>query len=114
MRWRIYYGDGSTYSDRDGSPFFAPTSDVQVIAQEDAAGPQGRILIYGDPSAGRSDLGTFCWRDDGFGWDVHDTPGFYDYLFNYRGPKAVIFGRTIPTKSFEAILARAVREGLDG
>ena len=108
MRWRIYYGDGTTFSSEDGLPFDAPTSNVQAILQSDINGPKGWILI-------RTELtgeGYYCWRDDGYGWDNHDQSGFFDYLFNYRGPKMVIFGRTIPTEEYRAIVSRAITEGL--
>jgi hypothetical protein len=32
MGWKIYYGDGSTFSSDDGTPYDAPKQDVQVIA----------------------------------------------------------------------------------
>lgn len=108
MRWRIYYGDGSVYSEQDGSPFEAPTTNVQVIAQSDTSSATGRILIH----TRLTGEGYYCWRDDGYGWDNHDQAGFFDYLFNYRGPKAVIFGRTILTEKYLAIVGRAAAEGL--
>ena len=33
MSWKIFYGDGNTFSDRDGSPRDAPATNVQVISQ---------------------------------------------------------------------------------
>lgn len=33
-KWKIFYGDGSTFSDQDGQPLDAPIANVQVIAQE--------------------------------------------------------------------------------
>ena len=32
-RWKIFYGDGSTFSDQDGDPKDAPVANVQVIMQ---------------------------------------------------------------------------------
>lgn len=29
--WKVYYGDGSTFSDQDGSPELAPALNVQAI-----------------------------------------------------------------------------------
>lgn len=111
MRFRIYYGDGSVYS---GDPLLAPTTNIQVIAQEDPTSAKGFILIRGIPDAGRSDVGWYTWRDDGYGWDVHDLAGFVDYLHCYHGPQRVGIGRTIPTDLYFSILDRAGREGLDG
>lgn len=111
LRYKIYYDDGTVYS---GDPYYAPTSGVQVVAQEDSSSSKGWILIHGIANAAQSDVGIYCWRDDGFGWDIHDQAGFYDYLFNYKGPKAVIFGRTIPTEDFQKVLQRAIDEGING
>ncbi len=33
MTWKIFYGDGNTFSDLDGNPEDAPIANVQVIAQ---------------------------------------------------------------------------------
>ena len=32
-RWKIFYGDGSTFSDQNGDPKDAPVANVQVIVQ---------------------------------------------------------------------------------
>ena len=34
LAWRIYYGDGSTFSSADGAPSDAPSTNVQAIALE--------------------------------------------------------------------------------
>jgi len=31
MDWKVYYGNGSTFSSVDGNPFHAPSCDVQVV-----------------------------------------------------------------------------------
>lgn len=108
MRWRIYYGDGSTYSDRDGDAYQAPVENVQVISQSDRSSAKGWILMHGRLTQD----GYYCWRSDGYGWDLHEPAGFWDYMFHFRGPKAVIFGRTIPTDDFHKIVGRASEEGL--
>ena len=33
MRWRSYYGDGSTFDSSEGRPEDAPSNDVQIIAE---------------------------------------------------------------------------------
>lgn len=35
FRWRIYYGDGTTFSDAEGAPEDAPAWNVQAIIQTD-------------------------------------------------------------------------------
>jgi hypothetical protein len=105
MKYKIYYGDNSVFTDEDGMPWEAPTLNVQVIWQLQ---PEN-ILIYGNSSAGRSDLGWFTYRED-WGWDIHDMPGLIDYLITYKGPKAILLGRTIPTQDFEKILDNVIKD----
>ena len=54
LKWKIYYDDGSTYSDELGDPFEAPARGVQIIAIE-------------HPEVGRELLGKedFYWYRDG-------------------------------------------------
>jgi hypothetical protein len=103
MRWRIYYGDDSTYSDRDGSPFDAPRTNVMVVCTETTGSRRPFRPQYG--------LDHFCWHADS-GWRGADWSGFMDYMMMIPGPKAVLFGRTIRDDKFWAIVKRALAEGL--
>ena len=97
MKWIIYYGDDSTYSDEDGDPFYAPSNNVQVIICD--GGIQSAKTAY-------------YWNSDGgwSGWNGCDEAGLWDYLLMYVGPKAVIFGRSIRDDKFWAIMKRAIKE----
>lgn len=102
-RFRIYYGDGSTYS---GDPFLAPQTDVQIIVRESADSPKGWALLFS-----KSLHGYYCYRDGS--WFVTDDAGFWDYLMCCQGPKKVLFGRTmIRTEAFNDCIRRAKVEGL--
>lgn len=101
MQWRIYYGDGSTYSDRDGPPQDAPGRDVQVIARK-YDNPRGFSLMHGKDA--------FVWRNEG--WCAVDIAGLWDYLLNYPGWQKVIFGRNAPDKVYKDIVGKAGKEGL--
>lgn len=99
-RYRIYYGDGSTY---DGDPFLAPQTNVQVVLTESTAAVQGFTL------ACKHD--RYYWN--GTVWTPCDEAGMWDYLLMYRGPKALLFGRTtVRDEDFWATVTRARREGL--
>lgn len=100
MRWRIYYGDGSTFSDRDGSPFEAPRTNVQVIASE-ANTPTGFSLTHSHDA--------YVWRDE---WNGTDQLGMWDYLMSHSGPQSVLFGRTVRDDVYWATIGRAGREGV--
>lgn len=101
-RWRIYYDDGSTYSsDRD--PFFAPQTGVQVLVQEVPGGKIG-FRPYHSKDA-------YYYRDGR--WFACDEAGMWDYLLMHRGPKAVIFGRSmVRDEDFWKVVRRAKTEGL--
>ena len=100
MRYRLYYGDGSTYS---GDPHFAPPANVQVVACEDITTPTGFNLRHG--------LDAYYWRED-VGWQGCDTAGMWDYLMLHHGPKVVLFGRSLRDDDFWKIVSRASVEGL--
>jgi len=108
LRWRIYYGPESghsTFSDKDGSPFQAPATDVQVVVQESERTAKGYVLYHHKES--------WYWKPE-VGWWCCDEAGLWDYLMTYRGPKAILFGRNIRDDDFWTIVQRAEREGLDG
>jgi len=99
MDWIIYYGDGSTASDETHTPDSVPTRNVQVIAVR-------------DPDVGTAYLRTndyYWWTE--LGWQGGDVFGLWDYLAA-PGWKRVLFGRTILTSEFQAILRRAQADGL--
>ena len=96
MRFRIHYGDGSTW---EGDPFEAPRLNVQVIKQEHP-NERGYILMHGRD--------MYCWFGDGFGWQGCDMSGFYDYLMASAGPKCVLFARTVHDEVYRRICAEAV------
>ncbi len=101
MKWRIYYGDGSTFSDRDGPPERAPVVDVQCVVHE-ANNARGFVV--------RHNKDAWIWMADH--WRPVDWPGLYDHLYFAPNPKTIIFGRTVRDDDFWHIVGRATREGL--
>lgn len=101
MRWCVYYGDGSTYSDRDGPPFAAPAANVQVIAIE-RPNDTGFGLVR--------EKDHYCWRDGE--WYGTDLGGLWDYIMSTTGPLKILLGRTLRDADYWALVARAGREGL--
>lgn len=95
-RFKIWYDDGTTYTDADGPAELAPKRGVQAIAQS-------------DPNCGR----TLCRADDFYiyqdydgiaGFQGVDQFGLHDYLIE-PGYKLVFFGRTIGNQEYRKILA---------
>lgn len=99
MRWRLYYGDGTTYS---GDPFYAPPVNAQVLVRENSS-ERGFSVNYGKFA--------YFWRPD-VGWNACDEAGLWDYLMLYCGPKAIVFGRVLRDEEFWETVKRAMREGL--
>lgn len=98
MTWKIFYGDGSTFSNEDGPPESAPAANVQAIAQV-------ADIAIGRRTCSRFD---FYWFDRGE-WHGSDLFGLFDYLMRVS-PSIVKFGRVLPRLEFEAILSRAVND----
>ena len=90
--YRIYYGDGSMFTQGDGIP---PARDVQVIVQEHSD--------VGWHTQSRYDY--YIWMDGRYvGVDLF---GLYDWLLE-RGD--VLFGRTMTRRVFDRVMAQAVAD----
>jgi len=100
MKWRIYYGDGTTF---DGSVEDAPGDNVQVIVQQSIS--HGRTIIAG----GRDFRGGFYWWENDLGWNVGDNIGLILYLTR-PGWKKVVFGQTILDETYREIYGQAVSD----
>jgi len=99
LKWRIYYGDGTSFDNTQGSPKDAPTLDVQVI-------------VVADDDVGRQLLHLWDWYyfdlDDNQ-WCGADIYGVLDQ-FMHRNVEALKQGRTLPQRDFDAIKQRAIDE----
>ena len=98
MRWRIFYGDGSTYSNEDGSPFDAPTRNVQAVVYADKL--HGRVI---------NAMRDFYWWVEAEGeWYGGDRDGMDDYLFDLPGPKKVLRARSLNHEQYNAVIKAAL------
>lgn len=97
LAWKVFYGDGSTFSSAEGSPADAPAVNVQAIAQVADAAIGRRVCSRFD----------FYWFDTE--WHGSDLFGLFDYLMRVS-PSVVKFGRVLPRLEFESILNRAVMD----
>lgn len=92
MEWKIYYGDGSTFSSEQGSPEDAPGYDVQAIVYYHAE--VGRVVIY--------NRGYYVRNDDG--WFGVDMFGALDQMVAKGHLKT---GRTLLDETYKAIIEKA-------
>lgn len=97
--WRIWYGDGSTYSDDDGPLDAAPATNVVCVTYhtDDPKHAHGHMIVH---------KFDFYWWDEP-DWYGGELFGLFDYLCR-PGPKKVVFGRTLPDEQFTQILMRAI------
>ncbi|NIQ01597.1 MAG: hypothetical protein GWM98_15430 [Nitrospinaceae bacterium] len=98
MDWRIYYGDGGTFSSDDGPPWEAPPHNVMAVAQKDAR--LGRAVY--------NQWDWYFYSDEIGGWYGADLFGIIDQVMhNCNRIRAVIQGRVTTSERFTKILDQA-------
>jgi hypothetical protein len=106
MRFRVYYGDGSTFAGEGlDDALRTPQNNVQVIIVQNPDSPRGWNLVR---SKGLH--GYYVWRNGG--WEITDEAGVWDYRLMHTEPRVEIYGRTVKDEAFHACVTRAVKEGL--
>ena len=101
LRFQIWYGDGSTYTDEDGPAEDAPKLNVQLVLVEDR--DHGRYVCTSND--------FYVWDDFGGErtWQGSDQYGLWDYL-SRPGSKVVLFGRNLGNAEFRSLLTRALAD----
>ena len=99
-KWKIYYGDGSTFDDTQGEPEDAPGHNVQCI-------------VFSDHDHGRTILQRFDWYfyRKGQNWWAGDLYGALDLFTNFpKEMSALKAGRSVDNEAYREILERAVQD----
>lgn len=97
--WRIFYGDGSRYSDADGSPYDAPRLNVQAIV---GFHPQnGRYTV--------SNKDAYWWEPSQGRWRGGDRHGEWIYMLRL-GPRVVLYGEQIGDDEYNACISAALTD----
>jgi len=113
FRWRIYYEDGSTFSNTDGAPHESPPWGVVVIAQRHTKPKQDEVL-YGanaDYFLYRKDMK--CWHQAG---EIESegavSVGLIDQLAHFGHLIMCVRPArwTADNANFKALYARAVED----
>ena len=96
MKWRLYYEDGSTFSDTDGPPHESPPWGVVALAQP---------ALEREPIMVNSDY--YLWRPDRNLWHQCGHDGLDDHLC-HEGHLIQCIRKTrwIPTLEFREIWQR--------
>jgi len=99
MKWKIRYGDNTTYSNLDGEPQDAPKRNIQIISQ--------RCELVSHRIERDNDY--YVWDSEYGGWKGCDQFGLYDYLID-SGFKIVLFGRQLTNEEYSRILTVATQD----
>jgi hypothetical protein len=106
LKWKIYYGDGSTFDSSQGEPLDAPVFGVIAII--------GPTYDKRDPSYRMHRWDRFYWNQDIFEGRGQWWGGFHDVaeqrLCNGDPIEALKIGMMIDTPEYQAILERANKE----
>ena len=96
MLWAIYYGDGTKFTDIDGSPYNAPRTDVQIIAfKNNQMGWE--ILSQSD---------YYYYEENGHGWCIAaDQFNVFDVLTRVKQP-LILFGRWLSQDDFRRVVLK--------
>ena len=101
MDWRIYYDDGSTYSDATGPWKKAPTDGVACVAV--AVGSHGRRILTG--GHGKNDAGEVYLKFPG-----EQPTSTNDFGPSMRRTGIFKFGRILPEGDLEKYMNRAATD----
>ena len=96
LEWKIFYSDGSEFSNQDGDPSQAPGDGVIAIAQRDM---EADPFIHQGSDFYLFDLDLFE------GWGGVDQFGLAQYL-SEPGYKIIKMGRLIGTEKWKRLLAK--------
>ncbi|NOR90828.1 MAG: hypothetical protein GQ524_11320 [Anaerolineales bacterium] len=101
MRWKMFYVDGTTFSNKDGKPEDAPGWGVAAVVQEDET--VGVIPF--------SMKDFYCFAKEFGGWMGLDHYGLCQYLAR-PGMKIIKVGDNMPTHKYLELIA-GLREDPD-
>lgn len=97
LKWKIYYSDGSFFTNKDGNPEDAPGRGVQIILQRDDM--IGREVLRATD--------FYVWKDNK--WYAMEYFGFVDYLIQ-PGLKIVKLGEYITNEEYRRLLGLAIND----
>lgn len=100
VRWRVYYDNGSTFSNEDGTPEQSPAFGVIcIVSTNDLI---GRIILH------KHDW--YWWIADEKVWFGGDIFGLLDRLLHRLSTEAILQGRTVPNEAFRDTMGRADKD----
>ena len=98
MKWKIWYGDGTTFTGEDCKPEDVPKQNAQLVVIEDKE--HGRVICKSD------DFYIWDMYDGLMSWQGCDYFGYVDYMMR-PGSKIVLFGRTLGNVDYRNLVQKA-------
>lgn len=97
LTWKIIYGDGSTYSNADGSPESAPPWNIQIILERTEK--EGVVRLSGK---------DYYWFDSDLNqWTAGEFTGVLDYMLRHTSIK---IARSMRTVDFDALFIKHTKD----
>lgn len=113
MRWRLYYGDGSTFEGSGDEDAFAAPCISAIILKQEADNPRGYTL--------RHSCTFFVWErimlsdgtilKEGRWGGKHDIFGLMHYFSTHQGPQKVLVGIEIHDDTYHTISKKSSSDG---
>jgi hypothetical protein len=98
-RWKLWYADGTTFSDKDGEPWESPVQGVVAVTQP---GVVGKDILWNESH--------YLHHANGE-WSAHDLLGLVDQTTSQiNSLDCHRQGWDMPTRPFKDIVNRALRE----
>jgi len=98
-RWKLWYADGTAFTDRDGEPWESPVQRVVCVTQP---GVEGKDLLYNE---------THYLHHRGGEWSAHDLLGLADQTtYHVHTLDCHRMGWDMETRAWKDIVNRALRE----
>jgi hypothetical protein len=99
MRWKVYYVDGTTFSNQDGEPQDAPGLGVLAVAQEDAS---VGVLVHHSND-------FYCFGEQIGGWYGMDYFGLAQYIED-GGCLVIKLGKVMGTHEYRALIKKIKKD----
>lgn len=94
--WKIYYSDGTTFSNLDGEPIMAPRLNVQIIFTKLKDSQKYLILSGAD---------YYTYQND-FGWWYCTELDMFDHLFTIGSNQLFLKGKMIDLVKHDKLIAK--------
>lgn len=102
LQWRIWYADGSTFSNLEGEPWEAPANRVLLIRQRDPQATGGTSRVQGKD--------YYLWKNGKWLEVTYDALIFYWFIEKFDHPRACLAGEMVDNDAWVSIVKAAMAD----